>query len=92
MKRIPNFGMYVYVRTKKKKKTKTQAEVENSKETVAREEAEQMARWTGTLQRVLDLRCEGVVDEAVWSDVRGGRTIVLASLERCLPLVVLRTV
>eukprot|EP00903_Cladosiphon_okamuranus_P007108 g6906.t1 len=45
------------------------AEVENSKETAAREEAEQMARWTGTLQRVLDLRCEGVVDEAVWSDV-----------------------
>lgn len=50
-----------------------QAEVENNKEATAREEAEQIARWTATVQRVLDLRCDGVVDEAVWSEV-GGRS------------------
>eukprot|EP00752_Nemacystus_decipiens_P011108 g9869.t1 len=45
------------------------AEVAHNKEAAAKAEAEQMARWTATLQRVLDLRCNGVVDEAVWSDV-----------------------
>lgn len=46
-----------------------QAADERTKETAVREEEEQIARWAGTLKRVLDLRCEGVVDQAVWGEV-----------------------
>ncbi|CAN0175753.1 unnamed protein product, partial [Ectocarpus fasciculatus] len=45
------------------------ASAEQSKEEAARGEEEQIARWAATLKKVLDLRCEGVVDPAVWSEV-----------------------
>ncbi len=47
-----------------------QAANESNREAAAREAEERMARWSSTLQRALDLRCEGVVDETVWSEVR----------------------
>ncbi|CAM9319484.1 unnamed protein product [Ectocarpus sp. 6 AP-2014] len=45
------------------------ASAAHSKEATARGEEEQIARWAATLKKVLDLRCEGVVDEAAWNEV-----------------------
>lgn len=49
-----------------------QAAVERKREDASREEQEQISRWSSTLSKVLDLRCDGVTDEAVWKEVGGG--------------------
>lgn len=49
-----------------------QAAVERKKEDASREEQEQIGRWSNTLAKVLDLRCDGVTDEAVWTEVGDG--------------------
>lgn len=48
------------------------AAVQRKKEDASREEQEQIDRWASTLTKVLDMRCDGVTDEAVWKEV-GGR-------------------
>lgn len=46
-----------------------QAAVERQKEDAEKEEEAQIKRWESTVTTIMQLRCEGVTDEAKWMEV-----------------------
>lgn len=55
-----------------------QAAVERLREDAEKAEDAQVAKWEGTLTKVMDLRCEGVTEEDKWKEVTPTQTTIAA--------------
>lgn len=64
----------------------SQATVEREKAEAAHQEEEQIQNWRNTLGKVMDLRSDGVTDEAQWNQVRKGASRYLSRGEGLWPV------